>query len=48
LAHGKTPLADSICKDLTYGWRIHLTTAIFPHHGATFMLPSTTVEAKGF
>jgi hypothetical protein len=33
LAHGKTPLADSICKDLN--WRIHLTTAIFPHHGAT-------------
>ena len=39
MAHGKTPLAGSICKDLTYGWRIHLTTAIFPHHGATLMLP---------
>jgi hypothetical protein len=30
------------------GWRIHLTTAIFPHHGATLMLPSTTVGIKGF
>jgi hypothetical protein len=44
---GKTLLADSHLQGPT-SWRIHLTTAIFPHHGATLMLPSTTFGTKGF
>jgi hypothetical protein len=41
-------LAENFGVDRAQPWRIHLMTAIFLHHGTTFMLPSTTVGTKGF
>jgi hypothetical protein len=44
--NGKTLLADMHLQGAT-SWRTHLTTATFPHHGETLMLPSTTFGTKG-
>jgi hypothetical protein len=41
---GKRYLRIAIC--MTTSWRIHLTTAIFPHHGAMLMLQSTTFDQR--